>query len=624
VKSTQSDNTKTEHTKTKQTKSVTALLPIFSFIKPYKLVVAAAIVALLLTAGINLSLGQGVKYIVDHGFIAGSAEQLGNAILVLIGLIALLSIGTFSRFYLVSWLGERVSADIRKAVFNRIVQLHPSYFEENRSGELMSRLTTDTTLLQSIIGSSLSMALRSVLILIGGLIMLMITNFKLTLLVVAFVPLVLAPMMISGRKIRRLSASSQDAIADISTYAGEIIQNIKVVQSYTHEQREQVAFEGEVEKAFKVAKKRISQRALLIGAIIFLTFSAISVMLYVGGIDVLEGKITGGELSAFVFYAIMVAMSVATVAEIYGELQRAAGSAQRLLELLATKSDINSPQDPVELYKNKEPNQNKELNQAQEPEIVFKNVEFNYPSRPDMPALKDINLSIPKGKIIALVGPSGAGKTTMFELLQRFYDPQKGQISFNDNDITQLDLTDLRKTMGMVPQHPVLFSSDVWHNIRYGNPDATDEAVIEAAKRAHAHEFIEKLPEGYSSFLGEQGVRLSGGQKQRIALARAILKDPQILLLDEATSALDAESEFHVQAALNELMKDRTTLIIAHRLSTVVHADLIVVMDKGQIVDMGDHKSLLASDALYQRLCELQFDKAKGSPSNNPLDMPCS
>ncbi len=588
----------------KKTKSVKALLPIFSFIKPYKLVVGAAMVALLLTAGINLSLGQGVKYIVDHGFIAGSSEQLGNAILVLIGLIALLAIGTFSRFYLVSWLGERVSADIRKAVFNRIVQLHPSYFEENRSGELMSRLTTDTTLLQSIIGSSLSMALRSSLMLIGGLIMLMITNFKLTLLVVAFVPLVLAPMMISGRKIRRLSANSQDAIADISTYAGEIIQNIKVVQSYTHEQREQTAFKGEVEKAFTVAKKRIAQRALLIASIIFLTFSAISVMLYVGGVDVLEGKITGGELSAFVFYAIMVAMSVATVAEVYGELQRAAGSAERLLELLATKSDINSPQAPRPL------NQGNEHDTVQEPEIVFHNVEFNYPSRPDMPALKDINLSIPKGKIIALVGPSGAGKTTMFELLLRFYDPQKGQISFNDNNITQLDLTDLRKTMGMVPQHPVLFSSDVWHNIRYGNPDASDEAVIEAAKRAHAHEFIEKLPEGYASFLGEQGVRLSGGQKQRIALARAILKDPQVLLLDEATSALDAESESHVQAALNELMKDRTTLIIAHRLSTVIHADLIVVMDKGQIVDMGDHQSLLASDALYQRLCELQFDKA--------------
>ncbi|NQZ10282.1 MAG: ATP-binding cassette domain-containing protein [Algicola sp.] len=586
------------NTQPEKTKAVTALLPIFAFIKPYKLVVAGAMLALLLTAGINLSLGQGVKYIVDHGFIAGSSEQLGNAILVLIGLIALLSIGTFSRFYLVSWLGERVSADIRKAVFNRIVQLHPSYFEENRSGELMSRLTTDTTLLQSIIGSSLSMALRSTLMLIGGLIMLLITNLKLTLLVVAFVPLVLAPMIISGRKVRRLSAHSQDAIADISTYAGEIIQNIKVVQSYTHEQREKNAFEGEVEKAFKVAKKRIAQRALLIAAIIFLTFSAISVMLYVGGMDVLEGNITGGELSAFVFYAIMVAMSVATVAEVYGELQRAAGSSQRLLELLATKSDINSPQTPLP------------FSQEQEPEIVFKNVEFNYPSRPDMPALKNINLTIPKGKIIALVGPSGAGKTTMFELLQRFYDPQQGQISFNGNNITQLDLTDLRKTMGMVPQHPVLFSSDVWHNIRYGNVDASDEAVIEAAKRAHAHEFIEKLPEGYASFLGEQGVRLSGGQKQRIALARAILKDPQILLLDEATSALDAQSEFHVQAALNELMKDRTTLIIAHRLSTVVHADLIVVMDQGQIVDIGDHKSLLASDPLYQRLCALQFDKA--------------
>ena len=583
--------------KSNDNKAFASLLPIFSFIKPYKMMLALALVALLLTSGVSLSLGQGVKFVIDSGFIAGSEEQLKTAILVLIGLIVLLAIGTFSRFYLMSWLGERISADIRKAVFDRIVTLHPSYFEENRSGELMSRLTTDTALLQSIIGSSFSMALRSFLMLIGGLIMLLITNLKLTMIVILCVPLILLPMMIYGKKVRKLAESSQDAIADIGTYAGEIIQNIKVVQSYTHEAREQQAFAGEVEKAFVVAKRRVKQRSFLIAIVIFLTFGAISGMLWVGGMDVLQGKMSGGELGAFVFYAIMVAMSVATVAEVYGELQRAAGSATRLLALLKIESEITELESPNSI-------------QEQKAAIIqFKDVNFSYPSRPDSAALKNINLNIPTGKVIALVGPSGAGKTTLFELLQRFYDPQQGVISFNETNITQLKLTDLRHEMGMVPQHPILFSSDVWHNIRYGNPEASDQDVIIAAKRAHAHEFIEQLPEGYSSFLGEQGVRLSGGQKQRIALARAILKDPKVLLLDEATSALDAQSEHHVQAALNELMENRTTLIIAHRLSTVIHADIIVVMDHGEIVATGDHKSLLANSNLYQRLCELQFDR---------------
>ncbi|MCP4326547.1 MAG: ATP-binding cassette domain-containing protein [Psychromonas sp.] len=577
-----------------------SLLPIFSFIKPYKLMLALALLALLVTAAVNLSLGQAVKFVIDNGFIAGSEQQLQEAILGLILLISLLAVGTFSRVYLMTWLGERVSADIRKAVFERIVTLHPSYFEENRSGELMSRLTTDTALLQSIIGSSFSLSLRSFLMLIGGLVMLFVTNLKLSLAVVVAVPFILVPMIVYGRKVRKLAESSQGAIADIGTYAGEIIQNIKVVQSYTHEAREQVAFGNEVEKAFIVAKRRVKQRSFLIAIVIFLTFSTISAMLWVGGMDVLSGKMTGGELGAFVFYAIMVAMSVATIAEVYGELQRAAGSATRLLDLLKIESDI------------KQPNQPSVMKADPSSAITFEQVNFSYPSRPDAPALHDINLVIPTGKTVALVGPSGAGKTTLFELLQRFYDPQQGQIEFNDTDITQLNLTHLRDAMGMVPQQPILFSSDVWHNIRYGNPLASDSEVIDAAKRAHADEFINQLPQGYGSFLGEQGVRLSGGQKQRVALARAILKDPNVLLLDEATSALDAQSESHVQAALNDLMKNRTTLIIAHRLSTVIDADLIVVMDKGRIVDTGDHHSLLSSSALYKKLCDLQFDKVAG------------
>lgn len=582
----------------KNDKAFTSLLPIFAFIKPYKVMVASALIALLLTAAVNLSLGQGVKFVIDNGFIAGSQEQLSSAILILIAMISLLAVGTFCRFFLMSLLGERVSGDIRKAVFNKIVSLHPSYFEENRSGEIMSRLTTDTALLQSIVGSSFSMALRSFLMLIGGIIMLLITNLKLTLIVLACVPLILIPMMIFGKKVRKLAASSQDAIADIGTYAGEIIQNIKVVQSYNYEEKEKNAFGSEVEKAFNVAKQRVKQRSFLIAVVIFLTFSAISFMLWIGGMDVLSGKMSGGELGAFVFYAIMVAMSVATIAEVYGELQRAAGSATRLLELLKVKSDITTVEAPLTVSK------------TVQTDIEFENVNFSYPSRPDAPALKNINLMIPNGKTVALVGPSGAGKTTMFELLQRFYDPQSGEIKLKNSNITQISLTELRHTMGMVPQHPILFSSDVWHNIRYGKPDATDDEVINAAKQAHAHEFIENLPQGYGSFLGEQGVRLSGGQKQRVALARAILKDPEVLLLDEATSALDAQSEHHVQAALDQLMENRTTVIIAHRLATVLHADLIVVMDKGEIVGIGTHNSLLQSSPLYNRLCELQFDKA--------------
>ena len=578
-------------------RAIPSMWALLQFIRPYKTVVACALLALLVTAVVNLSLGQGVKYIIDHGFIAGSAAQLSDAILVMLGLISLLAVGTFSRFYLMAWLGERVSADLRIAVFTRVIHLHPSYFEENRSGEIMSRLTTDTTLLQSIIGSSFSMALRSLLMLIGGLIMLLVTNLQLTLWVIACVPLILLPMLIFGKKVRGLAANSQDAIADISTYAGEIIHNIKVVQSYTHEDLEQQAFSAKVDKAFVVAKQRIKQRSLLIAVVIFLSFGAISAMLWIGGMDVLNGQMSGGDLGAFVFYAIMVAMSVATISEVYGELQRATGSASRLLELLKIESLIQVPATPLSTQVD------------HERAIEFSDMTFYYPSRPGVATLDKINLIIPKGKIVALVGPSGAGKTTLFELLQRFYDPQSGCVSVNGTDIRQLDLTTLRQTMGMVAQQPTLFSADVWHNIRYGDPSASDEQVIQAAKLAHAHHFITQLPQGYASFLGEQGVRLSGGQKQRIALARAILKDPQILLLDEATSALDAESEDHVQAALNELMHNRTTIIIAHRLATVINADLIILIDEGKIIASGDHQQLLSSSRLYQRLCELQFSQ---------------
>lgn len=574
----------------------THLKPIFTFIQPYRFMMILALTALLMTSAVSLSLGQGIKMVIDNGFIAGSEDQLRSALCVMIAMISLLAIGTFSRFYLMSWLGERVTADIRKAVFAKIIALHPSYFEENRSGEITSRLTTDTTLLQSIVGSSFSMALRSTLTLIGGLIMLLITNIKLTLIVIACVPFILIPMFVFGRRVRNLAASSQDAIADIGTYAGEVIQNIKIVQSYTQEHSEQQAFSCEVEDAFDVAKQRIKQRSFLIATVIFLTFSAISAMLWIGGTDVLSGRISGGELGAFVFYAVMVAMSVATIAEVYGELQRATGAATRLLELLQIESMITEPIQP------------KKKNAIVSTAIEFCSVRFSYPSRPDNAALNAIDLTVQHGQIVAIVGHSGAGKTTLFDLLQRFYDPQSGSIHVHGSDIKNLTLHDLRTTMGMVPQNPILFSSDVLHNIRYGDPKASNEEVIESAKKAHAHDFIMQLPKGYQSFLGEQGVRLSGGQKQRIAIARAILKNPDILLLDEATSALDSESEHHVQAALNQLMKKRTTLIIAHRLSTIMHAHKIIVMHEGKIEATGTHQALIKNNELYKRLCELQFD----------------
>ncbi len=580
-------------------KSYSVLIQLGRFLLNYKGTLVAAGCALIFTAGITLAMGQGIKILIDDGFVARSTDKLNDAALLIILIAVLMAIGTYARFYLVSWLGERVSADIRKAVFDHLITLHPSYFEENRSGEIMSRLTTDTTLLQTVIGSSAAMALRSVLTLIGGLILLLITNLKLTMFVLVGVPIVLVPIILFGRRVRKLSRKSQDSIADVGSHAGEIIQQIKTVQSYTQEANERKAFAGHVEGAFEIARKRIKQRAMLIAVVISLIFSAIAGMLWVGGNDVINGVMTEGELGAFVFYAVVVAGSVATISEVIGEVQRAAGAAERLLELLSIKSVIELPAQP------------KSTNSIRKSgsQILFKNVTFSYPSRPDVAALNNLNLVIEEGKSLALVGPSGAGKSTVFELLQRFYDPDQGSIFLGETNIKELLPIDLRSQLAVVAQQPTLFSSDVMHNIRYGKPDATKEEVIEAAKAANAHEFIEKLPDGYESFLGEQGVRLSGGQRQRIAIARAILKDPKILLLDEATSALDAESEHRVQQALEYLMQGRTTVIIAHRLATIRNADSIAVLKEGKLVAQGKHDELLESSPLYKRLSELQFQE---------------
>jgi len=576
-------------------RKLSTLLQLVQFMRPYRATLVAAAAALVFTAAVTLSIGQGLRILIDRGFAegAGSAD-LNYAVGIILGLSLLMALGTFVRFYLVSWMGERVSADIRKAVFANIVQLHPSYFESNRSGEIMSRLTTDTTLLQTIIGSSLSLALRSILTLIGALAMLLFTNLKLTGIVLACVPLVLMPILLYGRKVRALSNKSQDSIAHVGSYAGEIIQHIKTVQAYTREDYENQAFSTEVENAFGVARRRIRQRAVLIAVVILLVFGGLASMFWVGGNDVLRGEMTGGELGAFVFYAMMVAMSVATVSEVWGELQRAAGATDRLMELLHEKSDILEPTASA-------------VGANLKPRLQLDNVCFAYPSRPGQPALNQLVLAVPAGRSLALVGPSGAGKSTVFELLQRFHDPDSGSISLGGKDIRQLTTQELRQQLAVVPQAPAMFTADVAYNIGYGKPGASETEIIAAATAAHAHEFIERLPEGYQSHLGEQGVRLSGGQKQRIAIARAILKNPKLLLLDEATSALDAESEYQVQLALRELMQNRTTLIIAHRLSTILHADQIAVLDEGHLVATGTHQSLMQSCSLYQRLAELQF-----------------
>ncbi|MBL4674437.1 MAG: ATP-binding cassette domain-containing protein [Arenicella sp.] len=580
-------------------KNYSVLLQLGRFLLNYKGTLVAAGCALIFTAGVTLAMGQGVKILIDDGFVAGSVEKLNNAALFIVAIAVLMSIGTYARFYLVSWLGERVSADIRQAVFDHLITLHPSYFEENRSGEIMSRLTTDTTLLQTVIGSSASMALRSFFTFIGGLILLLITNLKLTAFVLAGVQIVLVPILLYGRRVRTLSRQSQDTIAEVGSHAGEIIQQIKTVQSYTQEANERKAFEGHVEGAFNIARKRIKQRAMLIAVVISLIFSAIAAMLWVGGNDVINGVMTGGELGAFVFYAIIVAGSVATISEVIGELQRAAGAAERLLELLSIKSTIELPSQP-------------ETTAGIGSRIVLDKVTFNYPSRPDQAALENLSLVIEEGKSLALVGPSGAGKSTVFELLQRFYDPDEGTVTLGAINIRELMPLDLRSQLAVVAQQPTLFSGDVMHNIRYGKPEASKAEVVAAAKAANAHDFIEKLPEGYESFLGEQGVRLSGGQRQRVAIARAILKDPKILLLDEATSALDAESEHRIQQALENLMQNRTTVIIAHRLATIRNVDSIAVLDDGHLVAQGTHDELLESSALYRRLSELQFQERSG------------
>jgi ATP-binding cassette subfamily B protein len=562
--------------------------------------VAGAVVALTVSAASVLAMGVGLRRLIDEGLGGDNIHLLNTALLYLVGMVVLLAASTFSRFYCVSWLGERVVADIRRAIMARILRLSPAFFEVNKTGELLSRITTDTTLLQTVIGSQASSALRNLLLLTGGIVMLFITSPRLTGLVFILVPVVVVPIIVLGRRVRQRSRLSQDRIADLGGHAEEALNAIHTVQAFGQEGNIESRFGEKVDSAFRSALSRVRARAVLTAFVILFVFSGIAFVLWLGGHDVLDGRLSGGELSAFLFFAVVVAGSVGSLSEVYGDLQHAAGAAERLVELLREESDIAAPEHPDALP------------EPPKGAVALQQVTFRYPSRPDEPALDAYTLTVAPGEHVALVGPSGAGKTTVFNLLLRFYDPDQGDVQVDGMDLRRVRPEDARTRFGLVPQEPVIFAADAWENIRFGRPDADNQAVRAAARAAGAEAFLDALPEGFATFLGEKGMRLSGGQKQRLAIARAILRNPAILLLDEATSALDAESERAVQEALETLMAGRTTLVIAHRLATVQKADRIVVMEQGRVVAEGTHDSLVTEDGLYARLAALQFE----SPEN--------
>ena len=562
--------------------------------RPYSGLLFAAAVALVLTAGLSLTLPIAVRRVIDN-FSNSETGLLDTYFAAALGIAGLLAIGTALRYMLVTKLGERVVADIRKEVFARVIDMSPSFYENLRTGEVLSRITTDTTLVLTVIGSSVSIALRNALIFIGGLFFMLLTSAKLTMLVLLIVPLVLVPILTLGRKVRRLSKENQDWVAAGSAQASEALGAVQTIQAFTHEEETKNDFSKTTEDSFLSARERIRARALMTFIVIFLVFSGIIGVLWVGAHDVSAGKLSAGTLVQFVIYSVMVGGSVAALSEVWGELQRAAGATDRLAELLKAEDSISDPSTAT-------PHPN--LGRGH---LTFENVIFNYPSRPQYSALDDVSFDVKPGQTVAIVGPSGAGKTTIIQLLLRFYDPQGGSILLDGVDLRDMRRKDFRKAISLVPQDPVIFANSVLENIRFGRQNASDEEVISAANLAAAHQFISELPEGYKTYVGERGVMLSGGQKQRIAIARAILRDAPVLLLDEATSALDSESERAVQKAVDALAQDRTTIVIAHRLATVKKADCILVMDHGKVVAQGTHESLMKEGELYARLARLQF-----------------
>lgn len=571
------------------------LVWIIGFLKPYRGRVLVALLFLLLSSVAWLALGYGIRLLVDEGFLAGNTSRLNELTLFILAITLLGVLAVFFRFYFVSWLGERVVADMRNSVFAHLLRLSPDFYSKTRTGEVISRFTADTTLLQSVIGSSLSMALRSGITALGGLTMMAFTSIMLTLLVFIAVPLVLLPIFLLGKRVRQLSRLSQDRLAEIGAHVDESLHEIHTLQSYGHEQQDQQHFSDRIRAVLDAARQRIFYRALLIAAVMLLSIAAVTLVGYIGALNVLNGQISAGQLTAFLFYAVMVATGMATISEVVGEVQRAMGAAERLQELATEPLCIAAPALP------------QHLSDKTTGAIRFEQVTFAYPLAPTQPVLHQLSFAIAPGERVALVGPSGAGKSTLFQLLQRFYDIQSGQITLDHIPITELEPGILRQQFALVPQDAVIFANSVLENVRYGRPDASLAEVTAACRAARADEFIQELAQGYNTQLGERGVRLSGGQKQRIAIARAILADRPVLLLDEATSALDAVSEQAVKLALQELMQQKTTLIIAHRLSTVINADRIIVMEHGRVLAMGQHKTLIDSCSLYRELAELQL-----------------